>query len=328
MNHKRIKMMSIVLASLMLVSLFAVVSSAASVSGQTSGKPAAHATNLVGGVMAGTGPAVTGSNAAGGDNLYAVDTSGTLWYTPMGGSSSGTWTSLGGVSTASPAAISWYSSYLRLDVFVRGTDGALWHKYYQNGWSGWESLGGQLASGTGPAVCSWNAGRLDVFAQGTDGALWHKWWNGASWSGWESLGGKLTASPAAVAPYTSPAFGSAINVFARGTDGACWEKAWNGASWSSWHSLGGQLAPNTGPASSQDGWLFVQGKDGQLWHWNGGTAWSPLSGEPPEPLSASSPASFLPHQDSVVAVSTTYGNVWWSGDSLDTFSSWSSVGSP
>ena len=41
-----------------------------------------------------------------------------------------------------PAVASWSSG--RLDVFVRGTDNALWHKWYQNSWSGWESLGGVI----------------------------------------------------------------------------------------------------------------------------------------------------------------------------------------
>jgi|SRR5450759_765905 len=209
-----------------------------------------------------------------------------------------------------------------------GTDGALWHKDYQNGWSTWESLGGQLASGTGPAVCSWNAGRLDVFVEGTDGALWHKAWTGTAWSGWQSLGEKLTASPGAVAPYTSPAFGSAIDVVVRGTDGAVWYKHWGGTAWSTWTSLGGQLAPNTGPAMSQDGWLFVQGTDQNLWRMSlGGVGWG-RAGEPPEALSTASPASILPHQDTVVCVSTTSGNVWFAGDSLDNWSYWYSAGSP
>ena len=29
----------------------------------------------------------------------------------------------------------------RLVIFARGTDGALLHRYYDNGWSGWISLG-------------------------------------------------------------------------------------------------------------------------------------------------------------------------------------------
>ena len=62
--------------------------------------------------------------------------------------------------------------------FVRGGDNALYHKYFENGWSDWESLGGILTSD--PAAVSWNAGRIDVFARGGDYALYHKWFDG-SW---------------------------------------------------------------------------------------------------------------------------------------------------
>jgi hypothetical protein len=282
------------------------------------------------GILAGTGPAASSSFASGQWYIYAVDTNGALWYTQYGNSS--TWTSLGGLATASPAAVSWGTasspnSNLRIDVFVRGTDGAVWQKYYNNTvWSGWHSLGGQLASGTGPAVSSYSAGRLDVFAEGTNGALYHKWWNGKSWSGWQNLGGKLTASPAAVSPFTV----GAIDVFVRGTDGAVWQKNWNGtvSAWSPWTSLGGQLAPGTGPAVSQDLNLFVQGTDGQLWHWNGGTTWGTLGGAPPETLSTASPGAVLLIDDNtIVCVGTTSGNVWYSGPTYN-FNDWSSAGSP
>jgi hypothetical protein len=130
------------------------------------------------------------------------------------------------VCASSPAAVSWninYQGNARFDVFVSGTDGALWQTYYKNGCSTWIPLGGQFASGTGPAVASWSAGRLDVFVQGTDNQLWHKWWNGATWSGWEPLGGQLTASPAATSQLTSPATYN-IHMFVRGSDGALWQK--------------------------------------------------------------------------------------------------------
>jgi len=53
----------------------------------------------------------------------------------------GTWESLGGQITASPATVSWADG--RIDVFARGTDNALWWKHYSSGtWSGWESIGG------------------------------------------------------------------------------------------------------------------------------------------------------------------------------------------
>ena len=52
------------------------------------------------------------------------------------------WESQGGVLTSGPAASSWAPG--RLDVFARGTDSALWHKWYESGWSEWEALGGTL----------------------------------------------------------------------------------------------------------------------------------------------------------------------------------------
>jgi hypothetical protein len=38
------------------------------------------------------------------------------------------WESLGGVVSSAPSAASWSSG--RLDIFARGTDGALWHMSY------------------------------------------------------------------------------------------------------------------------------------------------------------------------------------------------------
>ena len=52
-----------------------------------------------------------------------------------------------------PTAVSWAAN--RLDLFVRGGDNALWHKWWDGStWRGWESLGGTLSSG--PDVASWS----------------------------------------------------------------------------------------------------------------------------------------------------------------------------
>ena len=86
------------------------------------------------------------------------------------------------------SAVSWGPN--RLDVFVKGTDNALHHKWWNgSSWGGFESLGGVLASE--PNAVSWGPNRLDVFVKGTDNALHHKWWNGSSWGGFESLGRPL-----------------------------------------------------------------------------------------------------------------------------------------
>ena len=182
------------------------------------------------------------------------------------------WESLGGVLTSGPGNCSWASG--RLDVFVRGTDNALWHKWYSGGWSGWESLGGVITSD--PSAVSWSSGRIDVFARGTDNALWHKWYSGG-WSGWESLGGVLTSGPA-VCSWAS----GRLDVFVRGTDNALWHK-WYSGGWSGWESLGGVLTSDPAAVSWSSGRIdvFVRGTDNALWHkwYSGGwSGWESLGG--------------------------------------------------
>ena len=51
----------------------------------------------------------------------------------------------------------------RIDVFAAGTDSALWHKWYDDGWSDWESLGGVLTRR--PRGRRGPPDRLDVFVR-------------------------------------------------------------------------------------------------------------------------------------------------------------------
>lgn len=87
------------------------------------------------------------------------------------------WESLGrppnGPFKGAPAVSSWGRN--QLDVFVRGADGQLWHKYYDGRWSRWEGLDAGLALASSPAAAAWGPGRLDVFARGADGNLWHNY---------------------------------------------------------------------------------------------------------------------------------------------------------
>ncbi len=182
------------------------------------------------------------------------------------------WESLGGGLTSGPGVCSWASG--RLDVFVRGNNNALWHKWFSGGWSGWESLGGGLTSD--PAAVSWSSGRIDVFVRGNNNALWHKWYSGG-WSGWESLGGGLSSSPA-VCSWAS----GRLDVFVRGNDNALWHK-WYSGGWSGWESLGGSLSSAPAAVSWSSGRIdvFVRGNDNALWHkwYSGGwSGWESLGG--------------------------------------------------
>ena len=182
------------------------------------------------------------------------------------------WEKLGGVLTSGAAACSWGPG--RLDTFVRGTDSALWHKWYSGGWSGWERLGGVITAD--PAAVSWSNGRIDTFVRGTDMALWHKWYSGG-WSGWERLGGGLSSGPAVCSWSTGR-----LDVFVRGNDMALWHK-WYSGGWSGWERLGGVLTSDPAAVSWSNGRIdvFVRGSDNALWHkWysSGWSGWERLGG--------------------------------------------------
>src|SRR3990172_5505211 len=149
-------------------------------------------------------------------NVFARGLDNALWHTwyDSGRNKWSNWESLGGVLTSAPSAVwgryptsdpSGVGTTGRLDVFGRGADNALWHKWYEDrsGWSTWGSLGGVLTSA--PSAVNWRyaptAVQLHVFARGADNALWHKWYAGG-WSDWESRDGVLTSGPSAVSFYT------------------------------------------------------------------------------------------------------------------------------
>jgi hypothetical protein len=64
----------------------------------------------------------------------------------------------------------------RLEVFVRGTDNGVWHRWQTlpgNGWSGWAPLGGAITGN--PAATRNLDGRLELFVRGAGNAVWHRW---------------------------------------------------------------------------------------------------------------------------------------------------------
>ncbi len=62
--------------------------------------------------------------------------------------------------TSAPAAVSWGLN--RIDTFVKGTDNAMYHKWWDGSrWSDWEKIEGVLTSE--PAAVSWGLDRIDTF---------------------------------------------------------------------------------------------------------------------------------------------------------------------
>jgi len=181
---------------------------------------------------------------------------------------------LGGIGLNTPAAVSWGGN--RLDVFLRGTDNGLWHRWTDDtvNWGGWEWLAGSV--GGDPIAVSWGWGRLDIFYRGTDNALWQAWWDG----GWHSrsFGGYVIGEPAVV----SQGPGN-LEVFYRGADNALWH-GWThgGTNQFHWESLGGYITSSpVAVARTQGIDVYVRGGEGALWRcaWEGwGWFWDSRGG--------------------------------------------------
>lgn len=205
-----------------------------------------------------TGSLTITSNGAGSPQTVALSGVGETWVRTE---------TLGGQLASGPGVASWGAG--RLDVFARGGDNSLIHKWYSNGWWNWESLGGIIISD--PAAVSWGTGRIDIFARGGDNALWHRAYAGSGWGAWESLGGILTSAPAVA----SWGLGR-LDVFMTGTDNALWHRGFDGTTWQIWESLGGGLASRPAAVSWGSGRIDVvaRGLDNAMWHrWYDGGGW-------------------------------------------------------
>ncbi|HEX2568768.1 MAG TPA: GH25 family lysozyme [Polyangia bacterium] len=127
----------------------------------------------------------------------------------------GTWTLLGGVIQSAPAP--GRNADGRLEVFGRGTDGALYHNYETSvggGWSGWSSLGGGVYD---PVVGRDSDGRMEVFLRGTNGGLYRiaQVAPSSGWGGYVFMGGNFNQAPG-----VGNNLDGRLEVFVHGTDNA------------------------------------------------------------------------------------------------------------
>ena len=277
MKHKS-SLISIALATIMLVSLCAVCASTsvtAAAVDNSNNKAPAQAPSLVGAPAGVVGAPAVCSHAANSLDLFIRGTDNAIWWRNWtNGVGWSTLTSLCGIVTSSPAASSPYAGIL--NVAAPGTDGALWYIISLDGgstWGSWDSLGVNILAGTGPTVFSPSSATVNFAVIGTDSALW--WWTGYSW---QSIGGYLTSSPSATSPATNE-----LAIAARGGDGALWYIVSNngGSTWGSWHSLGGKIIAGTGTGVVYDGTAiryFVIGTDSALWWRTTMQDWTSLGG--------------------------------------------------
>jgi Repeat of unknown function (DUF346) len=172
--------------------------------------------------------------------------------------------SLGGTFTSDLDVASWGPG--RLDIFGRGAENALWHKWW-NGvtWGPWEYMGGNLASG--PSAVSWGNNRIDVVARATDNTILHWWWDGAWHS--DNLGGNIASNP----DISSWGPGR-LDIFGRGPENALWHRAYDGA-YFPWENLGGNVAGGPGAVSWAPGRMdiAIRNPSGSIAHWYWLSGW-------------------------------------------------------
>ena len=171
------------------------------------------------------------------------------------------WRSLGKKILGQPAAYG--SAGGRIDVFVRGTDNAVWRNASMNGrWGRWTSLGGTVSDA--PTVAFTSPTAWTVAARGADGLVRMR----SSTGDWTSIGAPddrpVYGRPSAVADDAG-----VLHVAVRSRTDEIWERTRTGAMWSDWTNLGGTLSGSpTLLATSGRVYLFALAADNRLWQRN------------------------------------------------------------
>lgn len=159
-----------------------------------------------------------------------------------------------------------------MDLFARGPDNALWHRWWAEGqpWTCWESLRGDLVSGAG--VASHGAGILHFGALGRDGRIKDRSFvNSGSltggWSNWIDLGTQQFTSAPAAASWSDSHFA----MFARGIDNKIWHNTYRfgGGGWTGWSAFAGTLTFSSAPAAAsfmpERLHVFAKGSDNRIY---------------------------------------------------------------
>jgi hypothetical protein len=206
------------------------------------------------------------------------------------------WQSLGGEfpETSDPAVVSWGPG--RLDVFMRGWDNAIWHRWYADGAWGpapddWDWLGGDFPATARLAAVSWGSGRIDLCTLGWENAVWHKWYDNGAWGPapdrWDSLGGDNIRQgyydfDGAARPALTTWGPGLLDLFVRAKDNTLrhrWfqEGRWHPVAGAYWEYLRGNFVSSPAAVSPRPGRIdvFVRTWEGDLWNkWYDQGAWN------------------------------------------------------
>lgn len=192
-----------------------------------------------------------------------------------------------------PACASWGPN--RVDCFIIGNDGQMYHTYSDNASSGdgrdfspWIEEPGAPPDGfdlsAGIGVTAWGVGRLDIMAITREGDVVHRYWDGGAWrpADWEFLAfpGNVGVSEIGCSSWGV----NRIDCFARGNNRHIYQVRWDGFSWGT-IDMGplptGTYGDNSSLGVAAAGYapnaLFVViiAIDGNVWQrkWNG-SGWS------------------------------------------------------
>jgi hypothetical protein len=185
--------------------------------------------------------------------------------------------SLGGTLTYGPAVASWSPD--RLDVFYRGTNGALYQKYFDGQWRGHFKLTADNTIHSHPTAVSWGPNRIDVFARSASGGIVQISWDGTAWRQNEGLGLGVPMYHGLGVSSRGP---GKLDLFYRGNDNALWHKAYDAAAggWGGWVTVGGSMSSDPRAASPSENRtdVFARGTNGALvqWTWQNG-AWKTIA---------------------------------------------------
>jgi len=200
------------------------------------------------------GPLVCNGVIAG-TAVKVPDNNGTIPYPAF---HSGTWAAVNPNwinDFARPVAIPVVVNGNLMKVYMRGSDGALWHVDWDGStWGTAQTLFGTIIGE--PAAVSWGTNRVDVFVRGTNSALFQKTWVGSGdYIGWEPLGGSLASDPVAVSPAQYY-----IDVLFPDTNNGITDILYNPSA--GWYSTS---IPNTGGANDRVAAVVSQGQVHVFW---------------------------------------------------------------
>ncbi len=205
----------------------------------------------------------------------------------------------------------------RLSVFVRGTDGAVYHRDNSGGWGDWQWLGGFITSGITAAVVN---DTTYLVARGTNKDLYGNRRDGNTWSGWHTLPGASNSDPVALA------VPGGIVLLLRGTDNRLYANRFDGSSWQGWIDGGGGIDSEPAIGVGPGGVVHVMARGPDLHIYanqlSAGSfqGWSDTGG-----IGASNPAVVGTASGAVATTRAPDGSVHWTENSGAGWGSWGNL---